>query len=142
LVDRDVFDRRLAKLEELLRDLRRLRPVPLDEFVSDRGLQAQAERWLQLAAECCAELSHHLIADRGWKTPDSYKDAFRVLASEGVLDGALASAMQGWAGLRNVLVHLYLDVDPAILHGVLQTELDDLESFARAVMRAADRTEG
>jgi uncharacterized protein YutE (UPF0331/DUF86 family) len=142
LVDRDVFDRRLAKLEELLRDLRRLRQLALDDFLSDRGLQAQAERWLQLAAECCSELAHHLIADRGWRTPDSYKEAFRVLQAEGVLGGELAAAMQGWSGLRNVLVHLYLDVDPAILHRVLQTDLDDLESFARAMIRAADGHEG
>jgi hypothetical protein len=49
LVDRDAFDRRLAKLEELLGDLRRIaprRPEDRNAFLVDRGLQAQAERWL------------------------------------------------------------------------------------------------
>ena len=64
MVDRDVFDRRLAKLETLLRDLRSLSKVERAAFLSDRALQAQAERWLQLAAECALDLAHHLIADR------------------------------------------------------------------------------
>jgi uncharacterized protein YutE (UPF0331/DUF86 family) len=71
LVDRDVFDRRLGKLEELLRDLRRLAAIDRTRFLSDHGLQAQAERWLQLAAECALDLAHHLIAERGWKAPAS-----------------------------------------------------------------------
>jgi len=40
LVDRDVFDRRLAKLEALLRDLRELARVERERFLADRGLQA------------------------------------------------------------------------------------------------------
>ena len=59
MVDRDVLDRRLAKLEALLRDLRELARVERERFLADRGLQAQAERWLQLAAECTLDLAHH-----------------------------------------------------------------------------------
>jgi uncharacterized protein YutE (UPF0331/DUF86 family) len=137
LVDREVFDRRLGKLEELLRDLRGLARVERAAFLSDRGLQAQAERWLQLAAECALDLAHHLIAERGWKTPTTYREAFEVLRAERVLDARLAERMQGWAGLRNVLTHLYLEVDHARLHEVLRGELDDLERYAAALSRAA-----
>ena len=111
MVDREVFERRLAKLEELLRDLRTLAVVDREAFLRDRGLRAQAERWLQLAAECTLDLAHHLIADRGWKTPSTYREAFEILRAEGVIDAALAEQMQAWAGLRNVLTHLYLEVD-------------------------------
>jgi uncharacterized protein YutE (UPF0331/DUF86 family) len=95
LVDREVFDRRLGKLEELLRDLRRLSASDRTLFLTDRGLQAQAERWLQLAAECALDLAHHLIADRGWKTPATYREAFEILRAEGVLDTRLSEQMQG-----------------------------------------------
>jgi len=49
--------------------------------------------------------------------------------------------MRGWAGLRNVLTHLYLEVDHARLHEVLLHELGELEEFARAVARALAREE-
>jgi uncharacterized protein YutE (UPF0331/DUF86 family) len=136
LVDREVFERRLAKLEELLRDLRTLARVDRAVFLADRGLRAQAERWLQLAAECALDLAHHLIADRGWKTPATYREAFEVLRAEGVLDATLAEQMQGWAGLRNVLTHLYLEVDHGRLYEILCGELDQLERYARSLARS------
>ena len=139
MVDRDTFDRRLAKLEELLGDLRRIAPkrsAERDAFLSDRGVQAQAERWLELAAECCIDLAHHLIADRGWRSPRTYRETFEILRDNGVLDTELCVAMQGWAGLRNVLTHLYLDVDHARICDVLERELDQLDRFAVAVARA------
>jgi len=135
MVDREVFDRRLAKLEELLRDLRALARTERATFLADRGRKAQAERWLQLAAECALDLAHHLIAERGWKTPTTYREAFEILRGEGVLDAGLAEQMQSWAGLRNILTHLYLEVDHVRLYEILTGELGQLESYASALSR-------
>jgi hypothetical protein len=71
-------------------DLRRLASLARQEYLQSRERQAQAERWLQLAAECCLDLAHHLIAERGWATPSTYREAFQTLRSEGVLDADLA----------------------------------------------------
>lgn len=137
LVDRDVFDRRLARLEQLLRDLRALSGrASRDAFLRDRGLQAQAERWLHLAVECVLDLANHLIADRGWRTPTTYRETFAVLREQDVIDDELAQALAGWAGLRNVLVHLYLEVDQTRIWQILTRDLDQLESMAAAVATA------
>ncbi len=138
MVDRDVFDQRLAKLEDLLRQLRRLATIEKEAFLADDMMRASAERWLQLAAECSLDLAHHLIADRGWKTPATYREAFAILHEEAVLDSECARQMQLWAGLRNVLVHLYLEVEAERLYQILKEDLDQLECFAAAVSRAAD----
>ena len=137
MVDRDVFDRRLAKLEALLRDLRALARVERERFLVDRGLQAQAERWLQLAAECALDLAHHLIASRAWPVPSTYREAFQILEREGVLTGDLSLHMQRWAGLRNLLTHVYLEVDHRRLYEVLTGELASLEHYAAAIARAS-----
>jgi hypothetical protein len=112
LVDRDAFDRRLAKLEELLGDLRRIAP----KSPGDRNA---------------------FLADRGWRSPRTYRETFEILRDHGVLDAELCVAMQGWAGLRNVLAHLYIDVDHARICGVLERELDQLDRFAAAVAHAS-----
>jgi uncharacterized protein YutE (UPF0331/DUF86 family) len=139
LVDRETFDRRLAMLEELLRRLRGVVVEGRERFLVDVALQAQAERWLHLAGECALDLAHHLIADRGWRTPTSYRDAFAVLAAEGVLAPHQVTAMEGWAGLRNVLVHLYLDVNHDRIWDVLEGELDQLVDYAVTLAAEADR---
>lgn len=136
MVDREVFDRRLARLEELLRSLRQIAAEDKNAFLKDELLQASAERWLQLAAECAIDLAHHLIADRGWKTPVTYREAFQVLLQEGAVSLEIAHQMEAWAGLRNVLVHLYLDVDQERIYEILCNDLDQLENYASGLSQA------
>lgn len=84
------------------------------------------------------DLANHVIADRGWKTPETNREAFEILAKEGALDDELASLMTGWAGLRNILVHLYLEVDHERLYEILEQDLDQLEAFARQLTNLPD----
>jgi uncharacterized protein YutE (UPF0331/DUF86 family) len=136
LVDREVFDRRLARLEQLLRQLRSIADRGWEAYRADPQMQAAAERWLQLAAECALDLANHVIADRGFRTPSTYRETFRILHEEGILSEELARKMEAWAGLRNVLVHLYLEVDPRRLFDILSGDLDDLSDFAAALVEA------
>ena len=99
-------------------------------------MQAEAERWLHLAAECSLDLAHHLIADRGWKTPSTYRETFEVLERERVLGPELARQMEAWAGLRNILVHMYLEVYHERLWVFLTEQLHQLEEYARALVVA------
>ena len=135
MVDREVFDRRLSKLEELLRHLRRAATKDWDTFGSDELLQSSVERWLHLASECALDLSNHLIADRGWRSPTTYRETFQILEENGVLSAELARQMEAWAGLRNILVHLYLAVDRKRLYEIVTHDLDQLENFAAALSR-------
>lgn len=138
MVDREVFAQRLGVVEQLLRDLRRLATVPSETYLTDRGLQAQSERWLHLAGKACLDLANHLIADQGWRAPSTYREAFDILREQGVIDADLARRMAGWAGLRNLLVHLYLQVDHARLYEILTNDLDEIEDFAAALIRFLD----
>lgn len=137
MVDRDVFGRRLTIFERTLADLRGVASAPRSVFLEDRALQAQVERWCQVLVEIAIDLAHHLIADRGWDSPTTYRQAFEILARHEVLPAQLATQIASWAGLRNILVHLYLDVDHDLLYSIVTTELDQMEAFARAMSRAA-----
>ena len=83
-------------------------------------------------------MANHVIADRGWQQPRTYRDAFTILAEHGILTTSLADRMAGWAGLRNILVHLYLEVDHERLYTILQEELEDLESFGKSMTALLD----
>lgn len=135
MVDPEVFGRRLAKLEEVLKDLRVLSLQPRQTFLESHALQAQAERWLHLAAECVLDLAHHMVAERGWGAPATNRATFQLLEQHGVLTPELSAQLQGWAGLRNLLVHLYLEVNYERLWEILTEELDQLESFVAALVQ-------
>jgi uncharacterized protein YutE (UPF0331/DUF86 family) len=139
LVDQEVWLKRLGRLEDLLKSLQNLGSTPLRTFLHDKGLQAQAERWLQLAIECCLDLANHLIADQAWHTPSSYRETFEILEQQLVLPAELAARMKKLASLRNVLVHMYLDIDYEIVFSVLQNELDDFRAYATAMVRFTEK---
>lgn len=79
------------------------------------------------------DLTFQLIAEEGWPTARTKAEAFEILFREGVLGEDLTHRMRGWAGLRNVLVHVYTQIDHERLWEVIIEELDDLEQFARAL---------
>ncbi len=142
MVDRSVFDLRLAKLEQLLENLETLTAIERSDFLADQAVQAQAERWLHLAAECTLDLANHFIADRGWRTPATNRETFQVLAENGVLPEDLAQRMEGWAGFRNILVHLYLEIDQDTVFDILTRDLHELRTCAAKLAEAAFSEEG
>jgi uncharacterized protein YutE (UPF0331/DUF86 family) len=71
-----------------------------------------------------------LIADAGLEAPETYRDAFAILARHSVVDAALAKRLQSWAGFRNVLVHAYLAIDHGMSWDAIASDLSDLREFA------------
>ena len=89
---------------------------------------------VQTAAQITIDLANHVIAADGHRAPRDYGDAFRVLAEVGVLGPELAGRMVALAGARNLIVHLYAEVDDERLaRAVREGGLDDLSAFAAAI---------
>ena len=89
---------------------------------------------VQTAAQISIDLANHVIAAEGYRPPRDYGDAFRILADAGVLEAGLAGRMVALAGARNLIVHLYAEVDDERLaRAVRDGGLDDLSAFAAAI---------
>lgn len=87
-----------------------------------------------MAIQAAIDIAVHIVAEETGATPETYGQAFEMLGESGILDGDLAGDLRRAAGLRNVLVHGYLDVDPEQVWDHL-ARLDVLERFALAVDR-------
>ena len=133
MVDVEILHERLRALEGYLATLAVPAAIARDEFVENADVHDLAERRLHLAVECMIDTANHVIAAEGLRTATTYRDVFLVLSEHGVLDASLARRLGGWAGLRNVLVHLYLDIDHGIVHDALTSELGELGEFATSV---------
>jgi uncharacterized protein YutE (UPF0331/DUF86 family) len=129
LVDRVAVEARLARLDRELSMIEQVRGAGRGRFLADDGLQHQAERALQLAIQICIDVGAHLVAARGLRAPDEYRDVFERLSREDTLDAALAARLEEAVGQRNLLVHGYVDVDAAVIWEKLG-EVDDLRAFA------------
>lgn len=132
--DRQLVRRHLIALDDALANLRRHRGTTLDVLRSDRDVSWAVERGLQLCAQNVLDIATHLVASAGRDAPD-YASALDELGRLGIVPMDHVARIRGIAGFRNVLVHAYLDVDPARVHELLTTRLEDFEEFASHIER-------
>ena len=135
MVDRDLILRKLADLDQYVNQVSEYRDITLEAYRKDWRTQRIIERTLQMAIEVCADISNHVIADRGLRVPTTYADAFEVLAEAGLLDAALRDAMSRMSQFRNIIVHQYAEIDPAIVVRILREHLDDFGRFRAAALK-------
>lgn len=106
-----------------------------DELRADFVAMGAVQHYLLLLIETILDLAGHLISSEGWDPPRSYADTFRVVRDEGLVPADLADRLMAMARFRNVLVHLYADVDQDRVLGALRQSLEDPEAFVRIVER-------
>ena len=125
------------RLDELSERLARLQPLTQKtrlEFDQDAYLRDIVERNLEVAAQCCIDICHRIIAMEGAPKPVDYRAAFISAGSLGVLPADFARRLAPIAGFRNILAHEYLTVNWDEVYRNLQ-RLDDLEQFADFIRR-------
>jgi len=130
LVKRDVITARLEKLRGYLQTLKSVQRNDLATFKKDPFIHGAAERYLHLTIECLLDIGNHLIADRGYRKPESYAEIFQILAEEEVIPAKLFRELDGMAAFRNVLVHDYLKLDLDKVYQVIRERLKYFEELA------------
>lgn len=138
MVDAEVVRRRLRRLDETVARLRSLGERDKDDFLDDPITQAAAERLLQVAIQMVLDIGAHVLGDRGVVDWEEYREIPQRMAREGVIPADLAARLAEAAGQRNVLVHLYLDVDPEVIYETLGRDLDVFGDFSRHVVELLD----
>ncbi len=84
---------------------------------------------LQRAVQASIDMANIIIAMKGWRLPASYKDSFKELLKQKVIDQATFEQMSKMVGFRNIAVHEYQELNRAILASILKNNLKDLEHF-------------
>jgi len=123
----------LSVIADCVSALRKLCPLTYDEFAREHVLVGSAERDFQVAIQAALDIGSIILADQSVMLPREYKDIFPALAEIGVLPADFAQKLVGMAKFRNVLIHLYLEVDLQRVYRYLQENLEDFEIFARYV---------
>lgn len=128
MVDRPTVEARAARVERLLERLSRLEAAGRDAFLSDEAVQLEGERALQVSIQACIDSGAHLVSALGLGAPEDYGDVFERLARSGGLPRELTDTLKEAAGQRNLLVHLYLDIDPELVWESIE-QADALREF-------------
>jgi uncharacterized protein YutE (UPF0331/DUF86 family) len=141
LVDGETQLARLQRLERLIDQLERVRAGGECAYLADEDLRMMSERRLELAIQICIDIGAHLVSEFSAPPPSDYAGIFRSLADSGHLDRDLGARLSDAARQRNLLVHLYLEIDDSRVFAAFG-HLDDLRAFAAVVQRLIAEGEG
>ncbi len=133
MVDKEALEARLEALDTYLAELDYYAQYSVEEMASDFVKYRALQHSLQLASQAVVDIASHIIAADFHSRAQEYREVFTELGTVGVLDSEFALRLALLAGFRNILVHDYLLVDPAIVHDVLINGRADLREFGRQI---------
>jgi len=135
IVDRERVTEFLRLISQDLLVLRGKAQVPIETYLNSQDLQSIVERRLQTAIESAINIGNHIIARLGLRAPQDYADVFRILQEAGVLPAEIAQQMMDMARLRNLLVHVYWEMDHRRVYTRLYQRMKALGDFTEHIAR-------
>lgn len=141
MIDREIVCTRLSRMRECVCRLSRLVESGRDAYLGSQDRRELAEHNLRIAIEALLDIGNHVIATQGFPKPLRLADCITILGREEVLPMEFAQKILPMVGLRNRLVHLYLEINHERMYDILTKELNDFERFARYIVEYMDRTQ-
>lgn len=108
--DADVLNRRLVFLDSELQDTDQFRGLTQKEYEADSMKRRQVERWIENLMNAAIDIAKTLLASEKRPIPSTYREVLRAIGTLPDFPEVLGKQLAGWAELRNILAHEYLDI--------------------------------
>lgn len=131
MVDAEIVAAKLSDLEHRLERVVQFCPEHVEELEQDRFELLSFN--LMLGIQACLDIASHLIADEGWRPATTLAESFARLEEKGVLESKTARDLQKAAGLRNIVAHIYSQVDPEKIHRAALRAPETLGAFSSQI---------
>jgi len=132
-LNRAMLAARLNDLQAQLTVLRACAGGAEAAFLQDAQAIRSARYAFIVLVEAAAAICAHISARRLGTTPESYGDCFRAMGAAGLLPQELAVRLGAMARLRNLVVHIYGEVDDARFLHTLREDLGDVDAYVQAI---------
>ncbi len=131
----DVVVQKITSIDRCLASVRRYVAGDLGRLADPMVLDAVVLN-LQRACELAIDAACREVSRRGLGVPADSGDAFTILERDAVLSTTVAERMRRMVGFRNIAVHEYRKLDPAIVRTIVEHRLGDFEDLCRELLAA------
>lgn len=138
LVDEELVLYKLQELDRYLTQLKKHQGVKADTLDNNLDRAWIIQHGLQLSIQVILDIGNHILAGAGNPAKD-YSEIFEKLGQIDVIPADFAESIKNMAGLRNILVHEYADLDLEKLVDALNNRLDDFNKFSVHVMEYLEK---
>ncbi|MGH3513222.1 MAG: type VII toxin-antitoxin system HepT family RNase toxin [Pseudonocardiaceae bacterium] len=132
-LDPAMVTQRLQEIQLLLADLAELGTIDAERLRRERPTRHIVERVLSQIVELAGSINIHIVTSVLGRSPESYAASFDDVARAGVLGWEFAASLRPSAGMRNVLVHDYLEVDHGLVSAAVPLAQEQYGEYVRTV---------
>lgn len=130
-LSREAILPRLEGIQKNLERLENLAKLPFDEF-SKGDAYDLAQHHLRLALEGIFNIASHVLSRLPGERAVEYKGLARNMGKQGIVPVDFSEkTLVPMAGMRNMLVHTYSDLDPKRLYQVISEHRKDIDLFLK-----------
>lgn len=138
--DIERIGRRIKEIETRLKYLKQISQVDQAKFLTDHYISSTAERDLEIAIQSCLDIADHIVVKLGLELPKKdRKEIFQILASNKIIPLTSVPKLTAMAGMRNILVHEYLEIEREKVYQTINQDLDDIVIFLKAIQQFLDK---
>jgi len=133
--DRDKIARKIRSMKKYVDFLKSYTSITTEQLEEDYELRSAIERNLQLAIESALDIGEHILAASSLRKPETYSEVLEILGEADILPEEFAARFSEATKFRNILVHMYAEVDVEMLCDILHQNLLDFDEFAQYIAR-------
>lgn len=128
----------IEEIREAYDDLSEYARLDEDKILSNKTLLNAVKYSFIVAIQAIIDICHHMVARLSGKVPDEYGECFLILKDMGYLNTDYSLKLKSMAGFRNILIHLYHEVDDRNVLKYLKNDLWAIEEFLKIVRRVLE----
>jgi len=132
MIDIELIKRKLTQISNKLNELEEVAQTPKEKF-AESLIHYEAERLVELIVGNAIDINFHIIKEKQLNAPIEYKESFKVIGRDKVISSELAYRIADSAGLRNLLVHHYDEIDLGRFYDGLKGGIADYEQYIKEV---------
>lgn len=134
-IDKDKIESKLAELKSYVEILTKMQGISIKELKSEPIKYAGIKYYFQISIECCIDIGAHLVSRLRLRRFEGYKELFTILGEADIIPNEFVLTLREMVGFRNILVHLYWEVDVEKVYEILNKNLNDFEKFASYIAK-------
>ena len=132
-VDKERLEKKIRYIKENLDKLREIRKLDRKGFLNDYRNYDTAKYNLQVTIEALIDIGNHIISRKNYGVPKTNAETFRILGEKNILPEEKVKLYTSMARFRNMVVHLYEEIDEGEIYDIMQDHLEDFEYFIKVI---------
>lgn len=134
-LDDDVVRNKLDVIDRTRKTLLRIGELTSDRLMNDAVVAAAVERLLSRLVDLAVDTNTHVSAAVLQRAPGDYRESFDLAGEAGALTAELVERIKPSVGMRNTIVHEYVDVDYTIVASAVPLALETYGDYVQEVAR-------